>query len=405
MDRREHTTVLIRDAARAEFIEFGPRALSLQSVARRAYVSIGAVYERWPNKETCVLDLVTNDLPEAVRGVQELWADDSRSLEMLVFRNLFDSAMLTKMQFMAECVFAARDDAALRPQVLETVHTFADAVMARARPTDRIDALGWWVASAWIGYALVKPVGCPVPDSYVSVVASIVKEIGTVAADLAVLHALMAEAIDFQPDRAVVHDPTTQALIDATQTVIDQRGGDAVDVRSIAQAAGVTTGALYRRFGSRSELLITAFVANLPPERYAWTQPLLAAMHGAGLRGGAELLTGLCERIWTDEAGANALMEYSIAAHSDAALRGAIMAEIDRVAQVRAALFAELIEAGIVRADLPADALGWMFQVPPIGMRLLAAIGIVPPRDDLVNLLEAYLHFLMAPSPKVSGGE
>lgn len=398
MDRREHTTALIRNAARAEFAEVGPRALSLQRVAGRAFVSVGAVYERWPNKQECIRDLVAGDLPLAVAAIEELWTDDHRSLELLVYRNLFDSAMVAHLRFIAECVFAARDDETLAPTVRAGVEQFTNAVMSRTRPTQGNEGLGWWVASSWLGYALLKPAGCSIPDSYVGVVASIVDHVGHMVAEPEVLQALRSDSVEFLPDRVAIHDPTAQALIAATQAVVDARGGDAVDVRSVAQAAGVTTGALYRRFSGRSELLVTAFASNLPADRYAWTQPLLAAMQAGGLRGGAQLLAGLCERIWVDQANANALLEYSIAAHADAALRSAISAEIERVADRRSELFASLIAAGIVRSELPADALGWTFQVPPVGMRLLASIGIVPEQESLVDLLDAYLNFLMAPA-------
>lgn len=398
-DRRLHTTIGIRTAAQAEFCEIGPRALSLHKVAARAFVSVGAVYQRWPDKQECVIDLVTHDLPETVHALEELWRDGSQHLDLLVYRNLFDSAMVSHLRFMAECVFAARDDDTLRPLVRDSVSRFQRAVMARTRPTNRVGELGWWVASAWLGYALLKPSGCAVPDSYVAILASLVDEMGHMFAAPSTVAALTSDSVEFLPIRPIAKDETTEDLIRATQRLILEQGVDAADVRTIAATAGVTTGAIYRRFDGRSALLVSAFIANLPAQRYAWTQPLLAALQQDGLGGGAALLAKTCERIWLDETSANALLEFSIAAHADPTVQRAIFDEIEKVAATRVVLFEDLQRAGIVRGDLSAEALAWLLQVPPVGMRLLASIGITPKPRQLAELLEAYLNYLMAPEP------
>jgi len=403
-DRRTHTTLGIRAAALAEFAEVGPRALNLHKVAARAYVSVGAAYERWSNKEACVVDLVTNDLPEAVAALEELWRDGTQDLDLLVYRNLFDSAMVTHLRFMAECVFAARDDESLRPLVRDSVESFQRAVMARTRPTNGVSELGWWVSSAWLGYALLKTAGCPIPDAYVGVLGSIVDNMGHLVAEPAVVAALTSSVMEFLPERPVAKDPTTEALVQAARRIVAEQGVEAADMRTVAETAGVSTGALYRRFGGRTELLVTAFITNLPAERYAWTQPLLACVQVRGFTGGGSLLAKLCERIWSDEETARSLLEFSIAAHTDAKLLEAIFTEIERVAATRVTLFEELIAAGIVRADLSPEALAWLFQVPPVGMRLLASIGITPDPEHLAQLFEAYLHFLMAPPADGAAG-
>lgn len=399
MDRRSHTTMAIRSAARAEFTQVGPRALNLHKVAARAYVSVGAVYERWPNSRTCIVDLVTQELPVTIANMREFWRDGSQQLDTLVYRNLFDSLLVDDLRFIAECVFAARDDASLQPIVRESVASFHMGVLARTRPANGMNELGWWVASTWLGYALLNPAGCSIPDSFVAMVARIVDEMGHVFAQPSVVAALTSESLEFLPERPVAKDSTTEALLDATRRLISERGISTADTRSIAQAAGVTTGALYRRFGGRTELLVTAFITALPAERYAWTQPLLAELQTHGLPGGGLLLAKLCERIWRDEAHAQALLEFTIAAHTDPGLRDAIFTEIRRVAEIRAALFKELQTAGIVRDDLSPEALGWLFQVPPVGMRLLASIDVIPDLPRLAELFEAFFNFLMASIP------
>lgn len=50
-------------------------------------------------------------------------------------------------------------------------------------------------------------------------------------------------------------DATRQALLDAAEQLIDERGPDAASVRAVADAVGTTTRAVYSVFGSKDGLL------------------------------------------------------------------------------------------------------------------------------------------------------
>ena len=50
-------------------------------------------------------------------------------------------------------------------------------------------------------------------------------------------------------------DATRQALLDAAERLIDERGPDAASVRAVADAVGTTTRAVYSVFGSKQGLL------------------------------------------------------------------------------------------------------------------------------------------------------
>lgn len=396
-DRRAHTTGLIRAAALAEFCAVGPRALNLQQVAQRSFVSVGAVYERWPNREACVTDLVTNDLPDAMRAAAEPFADPSLSLANAVRLSVTDEQQLAHMRFAAECVFAARDDAALRPIVIESIRMFSQAVLARTDPVFGVGDFGWWIGATWVGYGLLKTSGCPIPDALVDVIEMVVTRMGHLSPEQARSIEAMVGDVVFAPQRDTDRDPSAEAIVHAAKAMIAERGVDDANLRAIAQAAGLTTGAFYRRFSGRSEVLVKALLASLPAERYAWTAPMLATLETEGFDGAAEYLASLCERVWTDEVSANTLLEFSVAAHTDANVLAAIFTEMQRVTASRTALFTALADAGVFRNDVPPEGTAWLFQIPPVGMRLLGAIGLTPAFEDLVELLEAYLLFLMAP--------
>ncbi|MGH3583440.1 MAG: TetR/AcrR family transcriptional regulator, partial [Mycobacterium sp.] len=58
--------------------------------------------------------------------------------------------------------------------------------------------------------------------------------------------------------RPRVHDP--DAVLDAVEALAVEHGPAAVTVRAVAGAAGISNGALYHNFSSRSELLGRAWL-------------------------------------------------------------------------------------------------------------------------------------------------
>lgn len=394
--RREHTTDLIRAAARAEFTAVGPRALSLNAVAKRAFVSVGSVYERYDNKEDCIADLVHELLPFAVDDVGAGWIDPSKDVGALIRDDLMKSSQLEDLRFIAECVFAARDDEGLRPGVVKELERLLAQFASRPIIVGGESGTAWWTLSTWLGYALLTTSGCTVPRSFIGQTTGLLSAIGSYVEGVSLIEVTVQggdSAFSVQP-RQDASDDTTRALLDATRHVILQQGVDEADTRTIASAAGVTTGAIYRRFNSRSQILARAFLAELPPERYAWTEPLLTALDNQGLDGAAKFFVGLLRRIWEDEFSARMLLEFTIAAHTDDEVLHTILTEIQKVADGREELFIKLQEAGIVREDVSPEALSWLLQIPPIGMRLLASIRIVPSQTDLLLLMHAYLLYL-----------
>lgn len=396
MSRRSYTTGLIRAGALAEFCEVGSRALNLQQVAQRSYVSVGAVYERWPNREACITDLVTAELPSAMTAAAVPFADATLRLSDAVRKSLTDEKSLAYMRFAAECVFAARDDAALRPIVIESIRRFSQAVLARTDPVFGVGDFGWWIGATYIGYGLLKTSGCPIPAALVDVIDMVVTQIGHLSPEQVRSIETMISDVVFAPHRDRDRDPSAKAIVQVAREMIEERGLDEANLRAIAQGAGLTTGAIYRRFSGRSDVLVKAFLASLPAERYAWTTPLLAILKNDDFDGTAEYLASLCERVWTDQVNANTLLEFSVAAHTDAKVLAAIFTEMQSVTASRTELFTALADADVFRSDVPPEGTAWLFQIPPVGMRLLGAIGMTPAFDHLVELLEAYLLFLMA---------
>lgn len=394
--RREHTTELIRAAARDEFVEVGPRALSLNSVSKRAFVSVGSVYERWSDKDTCVVDTVHAYLPPAVEELSRPWLTQDVPLSRASVDPLTSEQGLQTLRLVAECVFAARDDEILVAFVDEQLGSLTGAITSRALAERANGGTAWWIVSTWLGYSLLHTSGSRIPATFTDTMARMVAGIGTYVASAPQADAAVAVptsgATASSPDAS--KDETAAALVDAARQVIAEQGIDEADTRTIAGQAGLTTGAIYRRFQGRSQILTQALLMELPPERYAWTEPFTAALAAKGLEGAGDFLAGLTKRIWEDAMSARMLLEFTVLAHTDTTVLAAILSEIDKVARDRTELFHNLITAGIIRQDLDPEVLAWMLQIPPIGMRLLASIGIIPDDRDLALLMRAYLLYL-----------
>ena len=193
-------------------------------------------------------------------------------------------------------------------------------------------------------------------------------------------------------------DPLGQGIIESARQSILQRDIEATDVRSIARNQGVTTGAIYRRFAGKSEMLGRVLERELPFNKRTWVQPFIASLTEGGADAAAKVLASVTETVWTDRATAHLLLEFTVAAHDDRTILAKLHQSISQSALEREELFKVLISEGLIRQDLAAEAAAWMLQVPPIGMRILGALNLVPESRGLTALIAGYLRFLVSDS-------
>ena len=395
--RREATTEWIRDAARQEFTAVGARAFSLGGVAQRAHISKGAVYQRWSDKAACLTDLITNDLPVCVEQIRRNWQDADVDLRTLVRADLTDDDHLNRLRFVAECVLATYVEPAFGDQARKALSDLEQVFASRIPDSEQIPVIAWWTVCTWLANALLRTSGCPIPDSFVTHVTEIETRIAhcsRVVDDIMLIQGMVDSVPGFDPGHDF-GDGTSQVLVKATQELIESKGISEADAREIARTAGMTTGALYRRFGGKSEVLAAAFRAGLTTERYEWVDEFLLNMTKPDLPAAAETLATRMKVAWTDTETARTLIDFTIAAHTDQAILGAIIGEMTRVAEHRSSLFAALIAGGVLREDLDPDALAWLIQVPTVGFRIVGSLGLVPPDEQLRDLMSAYLVLLV----------
>lgn len=399
--RRDRTTELIREAAVLEFTSSGARSLSLHQVATRAFVSVGAVYQRWASKDDCVAEIIRDVLPATVSKLTEPWAA-GLPIADISHLQLTSSDHLHGLRLLTECLLAARDTESLAPIAIDATQRFTAAVRDRFIPHPHRDSVAWWVVSTWLGHSLLATSGCHLPpglpatvstmlDSTMRIVPQSVDDTSTVGGPTAEVR--MAS---FSDDSSL--DPLGQGIIESARQSILQRDIEATDVRSIARNQGVTTGAIYRRFAGKSEMLGRVLERELPFNKRTWVQPFIASLTEGGADAAAKVLASVTETVWTDRATAHLLLEFTVAAHDDRTILAKLHQSISQSALEREELFKVLISEGLIRQDLAAEAAAWMLQVPPIGMRILGALNLVPESHGLTALIAGYLRFLVSDS-------
>lgn len=166
-------------------------------------------------------------------------------------------------------------------------------------------------------------------------------------------------------------DDIRRALVDAAAEVFAEEGYSGARVQSIAERAGLTTGAIYNRFSGKSELLLEALDLH--------TTALLEDLAEAEL-GATDILQTVGVALLDNESPASALLlESFMAARREEEIAERLR---PRLADERARL-AKLVDAekgdGQLSADLDTAAIVTFCQSVGLGMRMLGAIDTEMP--------------------------
>lgn len=191
-------------------------------------------------------------------------------------------------------------------------------------------------------------------------------------------------------DDATDDDGIRKALIAAAADVFAEEGYSGARVQSIAERAGLTTGAIYNRFSGKSELLLEALDSH--------TSALLDELARARL-GATDILQTVGVALLDDESHASALLlESFMAARREADIADRLR---PRLADERARL-AKLVEAekaeGVLNSDLDTAAMVTFCQSVGLGMRMLGVIEAEMPKPDDWQQLIATLLAAVAPN-------
>lgn len=373
--RRNQTSEFIRDAALSELVRAGHSALTMESIARASYSSIGSVYARYTGRSALFADLLETRIAPALDRLSE----GSGSLESRLAAALSDDGIGSVIRALAELALAARHDVEIRDDTRRLVLRLVEMI---AENED--EGIRWLVAAVVLGRQFLVGAGCDVPP---------------IATDLARFVRTMSERIDVPHNAAALASPPeamipespepktsdelSESLARATTRALAEKGVTGANLKEIAADSGVTTGAVYRRYESKNELVRDAVARELSPRRYEWTESFVAAFAGTTDDSPGDILADQVLSLLSDRERALATLEMIHAARVDAAVRELLSGQFHAAAAARTAMFAQFVEAGAVSENVNPLLMGWLIQTAPAGGRILVSLDLSLPEESL----------------------
>ncbi|MEY4366051.1 MAG: Bacterial regulatory protein tetR family [Actinomycetota bacterium] len=374
-NRRNQTSDFIRDAALSELVRAGHSALTMESIARASYSSIGSVYARYAGRSALFADLLASRVAPALERLSE----GSGSLESRLSAALADDGIGAVIRALTELALAARHDVEIRGDARRLVGGLVDML---AENED--EGIRWLVAAVVLGRQFLVGVGCTVPP---------------IAADLARFVRTMSERIDEPhhagalsppPDPPIpdspepkTRDAVAESLSRSTARMLAEKGITGANLKEIAADSGVTTGAVYRRYGSKNELVRDTVVRELSPRRYEWTERFVAAFAGTIDDSPGDILADQVLTLLSDRDHALSTLEMMHAARVDTAVREVLTNQFHAAAAARTAMFAQFADAGAVSETVNPLLMGWLIQTAPAGGRILVSLDMTIPEESL----------------------
>jgi AcrR family transcriptional regulator len=178
----------------------------------------------------------------------------------------------------------------------------------------------------------------------------------------------MVQSSDVLADPEI--DPLRERLLDAAAHVFAQKGYSGTRILDVVAEAGLSTGAVYGRFGSKNELLREAVCSRSAAR---------APSEIAGASKVADLLVrGALQSTPLSDPEAMQL-EAFVAARREPEVARAI-AEAEELVRERAQpLLRAALEDGTVAGDIDPDAFVYFIRTVRLGLMLQRAAGIAPP--------------------------
>jgi AcrR family transcriptional regulator len=179
-------------------------------------------------------------------------------------------------------------------------------------------------------------------------------------------------------------DPLRERLLDAAARVFAQKGYSGTRILDVVAEAGLSTGAVYGRFGSKSELLREAVCSRSAAR---------APGEIAGASKVADLLVrGALQSSPLSDAEAMQL-EAFVAARREPEVARAIADSEELVRERAQPLLQAALGDGTVAGDIDPDAFVYFIRTVRLGLMLQRAAGIAPPQgtgwQDLIARIVA----------------
>ena len=172
----------------------------------------------------------------------------------------------------------------------------------------------------------------------------------------------------------------TDRLLHAAAEVFAEKGYERAGVAEIARRAGVTTGAIYNRFGGKAELLLEAVDHHVPR---SLDNVLNGASESAGRLPATKVLSTLGDHLLDDLDGGHGLfLEAMVAARRDPELAARLRERVADEDRRLGKLVDEGTSDGLLDPDLDQQAVVRLAHAIGFGMLLTRSMGLDLPDPD-----------------------
>lgn len=376
-------TAALTQGAVAELLAVGQAKFTMEGAAGRSFYSVGSLYERWPDRSSLLAYLAQSPVHDMVANLVGPATDASSLLANMAGDH--DVVALA-----GEILLSGHTDDTLRGPAVRLWETLLRGLRQHMGP-----GMAWYVGSTTLGNALLELIGVhgPLPSPGWSNLL-----LAAINAELCEETSNLGRAVDLHDAPLPVvpapsrQDPVALALIEGARLLLAESGVQGTSTRDIAASAGVTTGALYRRYPDKSRLIADVFWTQLEPAGYGWTWDLVQALatddpYGAS----AQVMADRIVATSADSAHQRVLMQVGVAARSDPVLQNKVHAQISAAVSARGELVGQLQRVGIIRRDVDADCFAWAFQTLPVGLRALTPLGIDLDEGDVRAAMRAIM--------------
>lgn len=389
-DRYERTTEHLRSGAISLVRDRGSRAFSIEALARVADVGVGTIYERWDNRVGILDDVIGSRILDRLHQLKsEL--ETLESPEHL--RRLFDSDEGRECLALAsDVLFAVRDMPTLGHHT-DGIVGAVTALVGDDESVQKREPLTWWLTALAIGWGILHTGEADLPPIADAVVFALT---GSGAHGDSRGSTKLSTEIHRADRVSIIDDEISIAIVEAAREMLSSEDGPTFTAREVGRRAGVSKGALYRRYGSRADVIRRVLLTDLDEERFAWSNEFLEVVSGDDpINGAAEAMERTLRRVYEDEPMMRRLLEVTVAARTDDSIKAHVIGHIRAAVEERRVVIAGLQEIGILKSGASDETLSWFIQAVPIGTRLMAAAGLLPGNTTVVDAFRMILDNLV----------
>ena len=373
--RFDATTEHLLDTADRLVIDHGLREFSLESVSAEGFASTGSIYERWQSKWNLIDDLIDQRFERHWAAFTSAPGPTSRADRLDHFQSSAEGHRVGT--WLVELLHLSRVRPEHRPRIITALDRLADWFDLDASTNDDptlVNGVRWYAIAVTIGQHQLRIGEASLPSmaSDLAIVLSPPSTPRPATTDERLLEEIPGTEAPTPP----VIDDVSRHIVGVTRDLLASASGD-LSVRSILGRSKISSTTLYRRFESKRRLMLRVLNDELGAASYEWVVELVESLGSDDPIGAmARVFRRRYDTLHEFPDTRNVILELTAQARQDPDLRHTLISQVERMAELRAELFARMSSAGVLNRTLSPIVGGWLVQTSATGYRLLVGAGI-----------------------------